>query len=427
MRDLSRWLAFAGIAALAFAGCVTIAWFAFPWDLPTRVAVGSSAGVVVGAVIAAWATTRADPPAVSADRPAARAEDADIPAVQTICGTAAFAIQNERGTVDLRNAAITVHQGPGTAPGSLSVAVSVDSVPPDYGRPIDPAPERDVRYRAVRQAGRLVVTPSVPYLDLVARGGPIEPYRTWSFALPALDVKVVNNTGDSVFFHEALFRVASSRTDPRPVPTTYTAPGPYLRLSNQGWGPMRERRLRFHLEVGGDPRPLTREYTWNLDDAEDAAPLEAALAEAGIDPDSPPTVVAMVDHAIVGVLDYEQTEPDGSVTRRSLRLRAGMRFGIARVEAMHIEPTHHYHAPLRADGQDYEIRVPVSQALVVGESDRFRFVIAAERSSLHDFHLALLDTEGGELTCGRVSLEIFVPAGETWRLERDRPTWTHTE
>jgi hypothetical protein len=87
----------------------------------------------------------------------------------------------------------------------------------------------------------------------------------------------------------------------------------------------------------------------------------------------------MVDHAIVGVLDYEQTEPDGSVTRRSPRLRAGVRFGITRVEAMHIEPTHHYHAPLRTDGQDYEIHVPVSQALVVGEPDRFRSAIAAER------------------------------------------------
>lgn len=50
-------LAFCGLAAVAFVVCTGLAWLVTPWDPDTRIAIGTGAGVTVGAVIAAWGGT----------------------------------------------------------------------------------------------------------------------------------------------------------------------------------------------------------------------------------------------------------------------------------------------------------------------------------------------------------------------------------
>ena len=93
----------------------------------------------------------------------------------------------------------------------------------------------------------------------------------WSkaFAWPALDVKITNNTTQTVFFSEAQFRVADSRPDLRPIPVirgiVYLTRRIYLPLVNVGWGPMEDCVFRFHLEGEDDATPLTADISWPLD------------------------------------------------------------------------------------------------------------------------------------------------------------------
>src|ERR1044072_9144972 len=79
-------------------------------------------------------------------------------------------------------------------------------------------------YRSHTQDGQLVIQPDVTYLNEIRSGGVIQPldfwYSPWArkFTFPALDIKLVNNSSHTVFFHEAVFRITRSRIDPRPIP-----------------------------------------------------------------------------------------------------------------------------------------------------------------------------------------------------------------
>ena len=104
--------------------------------------------------------------------------------------------------------------------------------------------------------GRTIIEPRDPYLDLVRQSGELTPRRFWhtpwelSFEWPTLDVKLVNNTGQTVVFHEAVFCVRESRLDARPVPVIKgIAYGMYLPLYNVGWGPMIDCKIRFKLSL----------------------------------------------------------------------------------------------------------------------------------------------------------------------------------
>jgi hypothetical protein len=100
------------------------------------------------------------------------------------------------------------------------------------------------RYESRNESGRTVITPRDPYLDLLRSGGRLTSpsfwYTPWlrSFKWPALDVKLVNNSDQTLVFHEAILVVNESRLDPRPVPiikeTGYDMSVP---LINVGWGP----------------------------------------------------------------------------------------------------------------------------------------------------------------------------------------------
>lgn len=298
------------------------------------------------------------------------------------------------------------------------------------------SPHSRLRYEGVRSPdGKLWIWPRDPYLDLVRSGGPLEVQKygvsMWAhneFSWPTLDVKIVNNSSQTVFFHEARFNVRDSRTDLRPIPVIHwLAGGPYLTLENLGWGPMEDCLLRFHLERPDDPSPLTADRSWPLDgdgQPADNEPLRDALAEAGVDLQAlgideygvfrcrAPTEEVLGPFksrwaAVVGDLEYTQTEPDESRTRQRHAFRGLIIFGPipggARAPA-----TAEYKIRLRPDGTDYQVATQISHALGAGETDRFLFAFAAERSSLHDFSVNLLYNDSERLDCGAVALELFI-------------------
>jgi hypothetical protein len=144
-----------------------------------------------------------------------------------------------------------------------------------------------LRYRSHVDAGHIIIEPDDPYLNTVRSGGEIRPLDYWdspwqrTFTFPALDIKLINNTDKTIFFHEATLRVRKSRLDPRPIPVIkrnefYRT----LPLSNMGWGPMEDCVLRFALlnprEQNTDRSKLAEKPQY---------PFESRLGDVEVAPD----------------------------------------------------------------------------------------------------------------------------------------------
>ena len=104
---------------------------------------------------------------------------------------------------------------------------------------------------------------------------------------PTLDVKLVNNTGQTVVFHEAVFCVRESRLDARPVPVIKgIAYGMYLPLYNVGWGPMIDCKIRFKLTPDDQGATTTPQFVWqvgNVDEVRVAGSLTPFFTDSGVD------------------------------------------------------------------------------------------------------------------------------------------------
>jgi hypothetical protein len=327
-----------------------------------------------------------------------------------------------------------------------------------------------LHYDAHRDDGRTIVEPRDPYLDLVRQGGELVPQEFWyspwegRFTWPELDVKIVNNTSNSLFFHEAVFDVTSSRLDTRPIPLfTGVAYGMYLPLENVGWGPMIDCVVRFTLAPEDEAPAVTPEFEWHVGDL-DAAPIDLSLegffAKSGVDlgllerlrlegmsgewyylsSDSGLGEQVRADEAesfwtdtgrriaaseydslrrralgafadglavLRGSLAYTQLEFDGTQTRRSNPFRSYVSFD-GPLAGAPMPPSWTYNVRLRPDGRSYEVGVQISQVIKAGEADRFVLTVAADRSSLHDFGLKLVYNDGATIISEPIRLELFV-------------------
>lgn len=292
-----------------------------------------------------------------------------------------------------------------------------------------------------------------------------------SVCWPTLDVKVVNNTEYTVVFHRAVFEVASSRPDLRAIPLLRgIAYGPYLPLINAGWGPMTNCVLRFQIFAEDDTdagHAVTPELEWCFDSPDDANEPDALrefFATAGVDfaalerlarsgtdgsfyylPESsglgelvpagdeffsgrralPADEYEKLrrqalgpftrDIAVLrGTLSYTHVERDGAPAEAVNPITSYVSFAEPGVGAP-LPPSYTYQVKLRSEGVGYRIEVPVSQAIPAGDTDRFAFTIAADKSSFHDLTLHLLYNDECSVACAPVSLELF-----TSRFDVDR-------
>lgn len=329
----------------------------------------------------------------------------------------------------------------------------------------DDTPHTRLRYTSRTAGGRVVVEARDPYLDSIRSGGRL---GTWDwkhdFQWPELDVKVVNNTGRTAFLHEAVLRVAESRTDPRPIPMVHDkAYHLHLPLTNAGWGDLFDCELRFRIAPATDPEgaPFVRRFA-GIEEAWAGEPLREQFAAAGLDADLWDRIRdAGTDHRWVYLAaESELGEPLESPVRwwdrrispsgyAELRARALGPFGggravltgdltygcldrdgkrVVMTNPIQVEysfpepvvireptagaaapPSSHYRTRLRTDGRDYEVVVPISHTLLPGEPDRFLIGMAAERSSIHDFTLTLRYNGDEEVVATTpVSLDLFV-------------------
>lgn len=106
----------------------------------------------------------------------------------------------------------------------------------------DIPPERTVTYQSVLRAQQTGISYHLPYLDLLARGGPVTgvnylgaPFHWW---YPELSINVVNNTAQNMVLSQATVTIVSSRVELNPVIMFDDLSVNSLIIRNEGWGPV---------------------------------------------------------------------------------------------------------------------------------------------------------------------------------------------
>jgi hypothetical protein len=373
-----------------------------------------------------------------------------------------------------------------TLVGASREALPIASQPPililDNYR-TDGEPKKDhLRYRSREDGGDLLIEPDDKYLDTIRAGGVIEPLYyhwapwQWRFAFPALDIKLVNNTDKTVYFHEALFRVRRSRLDPTPVPVIRgTGYNMTITFENVGWGAMEQCLLRFSLhgwsDVESQPHSNDPPYEAQLGDIlEDSnvVALDEFFVEAGVDLGTLETLCAneggdkewvyfpaesplgdLFDDTtrltagkgarrlpvaayeglfakalgpfpdgvarLAGQLDYVQTDHNGAKSRHTIGVMARVEIGGPGL-GLPRPPSYSYNVRFDVDGVDYVKRVPISQWLAAGATDRFLLFIGADKSSVHDFDVVLRYNDSEHIQSRAIHLALFISRPDARRV-----------
>jgi hypothetical protein len=297
--------------------------------------------------------------------------------------------------------------------------------------------ERTVDYWNEQVGATLRISAVSPYLDALARGGPIESDAFSGIAaedLPLLDLKVANNGKRVVFLTEAIFDVASSRPDRTAVPVINDVePSPRaFGISNEGWGPLRDVVVSYRVVPEGtrgayeQPYParlsLARigEYaTIKVDDGVRAAGVDLdAVSRAEHESPIPAATPALAralgpfrdqTAVVAGELAYTTQTPSGQARRR-----VKFEVPIALVQqppasgggSVGVDEV--YNVALRASGRGYRPVVGIAEALRPGAVKRFAIRVYAPQSSVHRFRVRLRYGDRTLETPPTV-LNVFVP------------------
>ena len=312
-------------------------------------------------------------------------------------GTATPAPASSQGAGDVRFASLEVKNAYG---GSGVQGIEFDLV--DHS-------ETTLSYSYDRTEQGIQIRPEMPYLSLLARGGPIRdrepsdsPFK-WQY--PKLSVKVVNNTNRTWLLTEVIVNVKRSEIDRDPVLVIPYGYG--LTFQNEGWGKVKDPRVEFGIaesQACGTPalENASHPLAVSLNSFEDAATIPVRLGE-----EVPQSYEGQEKVCAHGVMKFTT---DGG-ERKTLKFQARVEIGEGGFGAAE-EPSYFYNLFLEAGKQGYPKPVPISQSLQPGEADHFVVRIASDKSARFDLDLSLKDASGRILPLQAVHLDLFVPRSQ---------------
>jgi hypothetical protein len=281
--------------------------------------------------------------------------------------------------------------------------------------------------------GQLCITPTMSYLDKLQAGGPIAglsyawcPFK-WQF--PNLDVKIVNNTEKTAFFTQARFEIDKSTYDPKPILVIPDHTLLCLMLINEGWGEVIDCSLEFNIIPPDQNISFGGNYTYQesigsfqeqyiIDLSDKFRSLGVNLEKIGDFRYLPQSLGPFKDGSalVYGEITYSEKTIEGKTEKNSLKFYTTVSFSSGASAPM--PPSFYYQAMFSDWGDNYEIRVPLSQYVRPSEVDRFNILIGAPRSSVHQFRLRLESIDGTSLVSPPITLNIFVPRSQAGSLRK---------
>jgi hypothetical protein len=305
-----------------------------------------------------------------------------------------------------------------------------------------------LEYVDVRTGGHAHFVPQQDYLATFRAGGPVKalsglsPQAWRAAARPAvLDVKVANDTRRTVFFTEAILDVQRSAPDRRPVlvPTVLLDRTRRLTIVNYGWGPAEDVRVKVRVPVAGRPDGDPTTIRLGTVEQQSEVDLSKAFGAAGLDVEALRSWEASTRSASLDAASYQRgvqrarevlapfgLDPERGVelpVEGELQYRIGaespavpLRFTAAVPATRQLglgdfQPvTARYRTTkLAIAASSYQRRVPLSQRVRPGETDRFEIPVSAAESSKHVFRVRLVYGPKDGIVSGPISLDLLVP------------------
>lgn len=298
---------------------------------------------------------------------------------------------------------------------SASGAIRALTVKSDFdqsgGMPPYAPPDLTVSYHYMRTERGVAISPVMPYLDLLAMGGPIKGFHYWwspfAWQYPGLSVEIVNNTKNTMFFNELVVRVNGSQVNREPVllvEENFYNVGNFD-LINEGWGNAVNPTLDFDiLPVGAcDQQPSMSGTSRHI--AIEPISDRSRIKIAPLVPDSLHNETLV---CVAGNIRYENE----SHARRAIKFSTRVSL-VPPGPGAPAPPSYLYDLFLEAGKSGYTTRVPIAQKIAAQDVDHFLLRIGTDKSAHFELNISLRRIGGAELAMPPVFLDIFVPRSQS--------------
>ena len=328
-----------------------------------------------------------------------------------------------------------------------------------------------LNYEVTRDNQSLLIRPQLGYLSLFENGGPISPlnyitptYCPFLWDFPTLDFKLVNNGPDTLYFAEVAFDITESVIGPINLLTiqedTYRYNAGLVILRNEGAFNLKDVDISFHLFPGDRPKDISGNglhlHSIKLpllieQESLDISPFFAkegfdleqinAFNSGQMDSDNVLTYQTLTgEQDRISYAEYEErykkclgpfTDERGTLVgeisftpdsvnsvRRTVSFEATCFLTDEKRKGMHRPPTYSYQAAFPSVGSDYSVRVPVSQEIKAGETDRFTIRVALKDSTSHKFRIRVFDVKGRYVESSGIDMTTFIPRSRKSKLVR---------
>lgn len=118
--------------------------------------------------------------------------------------------------------------------------------------------------------------------------------------------------------------------------------------------------------------------------------------------------------AVIGTLDYDWTASDGITSHKSSPFQVNLPVATVANDAEcgeggEIIPVRHDPFQLHLDEKNYKLALPFSGDVTPGFTQRWRIELSAKETSLHDFQIVLLLSDGRQVASRPIHLTYFMP------------------
>lgn len=328
--------------------------------------------------------------------------------------------------------------------------------------------DRWIYYTENRTADEVTICPSMHYWDNILQGkNPMtqisyiwEPFA-WEF--PNLDIKVLNNTNNTLYLTDIVVEVASSKLDPSPIlyikQPAFSSNKRHLALYNDGWGPLKN----VSIQINSSPNKNTDfdhfgasenlgviEQYLNIDLTQMLHTLtgidfrgfdQAVQGSRGWDsadfyghvmqnPEHTPELFRKYLGAyangfahVNGILKFDADTIEEQNKHYAIKFSAVVDLYDYSYCGVPAPPSYQYDIELRVCGESYTVRKPISQVLKPGEIDRFNVRIHCEKSARHIMDVCLMDITGRRIQVGKkIQLDMTVPRSGIQYIDRQNET-----
>ncbi|HSS50756.1 MAG TPA: hypothetical protein VLX28_17590 [Thermoanaerobaculia bacterium] len=268
-----------------------------------------------------------------------------------------------------------------------------------------------------RKGDWVQVRPKMPYLELLANGGPVSGLKAdfqWSF--PEISVNFVNNTNRTLLLTEVQVTVRASTINKEPLLIFDDESDHSLRITNVGWGQV----LDPHIDLGFTreelcarvvPAKMRLSQSITLKSFSRGTSIPVRQTEEGLTRVELGRQVYQIN-LLQGACAYgriQYSTEDG--TKKSLWFKTRIYLGLTRYEGV-LAASSVNALFLEAGKQGYIKRLPISQSMAPGEADHFAIVIGTDKSAHFDLSMDFRSAEGVILKGKSLDIDLFVPSFE---------------